>query len=284
MSSLIIPNPPYPSKRKYQKFRLFYKASGFKGEFTDEWLDWFIGFFEADGCISTYKNRNYLILTQKEEAILSEIFNALGFGRLFFDKNVNAWRWNVSDVKGAALLILLLNGNLVVPYRITQLDKAVKALNSTLSNPKSRNYGLIEPVVLIDRPLLPSLNDSWLRGFTDGEGCFNVEIRKYDVRLRFLLDQNDFEEAFKLIRDMFGGKGSLYLRSVKNKTWRLQISDLDCLANVIEYYTHFPLRTKKNLSFQKWVNIYNMVLNGDGNTAEGLAQISVLKKDINPKG
>ena len=39
----------------------------------------------------------------------------------------------------------------------------------------------------------PTLNDSWISGFTDAEGCFSIGIVKKNnrdyVRARFILDQ-----------------------------------------------------------------------------------------------
>ena len=35
---------------------------------------------------------------------------------------------------------------------------------------------LLEPIVIKNRPILPTLNDAWFAGFTDGEGCFACSI------------------------------------------------------------------------------------------------------------
>lgn len=54
----------------------------------------------------------------------------------------------------------------------------------------------LSEINLIDKLIKPTLNDAWLSGFTDAEGCFNVKIDKrsntvtgFSVMLRFILDQ-----------------------------------------------------------------------------------------------
>jgi hypothetical protein len=106
---------------RYAAFRVLYRSLGYDdSHLTDEWLDWFIGFYEGDGSIGTTGGRNFFILTQKEETVIRQIFQALGFGKLFFDTKANAWRWTVNTVAGSALLILLFNGNLCSKHRIVQ--------------------------------------------------------------------------------------------------------------------------------------------------------------------
>jgi hypothetical protein len=36
----------------------------------------------------------------------------------------------------------------------------------------------LSEINLIDKLIKPTLNDAWLSGFTDAEGCFNVKIDK----------------------------------------------------------------------------------------------------------
>ena len=54
----------------------------------------------------------------------------------------------------------------------------------------------------------PSLKDSWLSGFTDAEGCFNVTLFKrktmtlgYQVKLRFMIDQKDSLDNMNFIKN-----------------------------------------------------------------------------------
>jgi hypothetical protein len=66
---------------------------------------------------------------------------------------------------------LLLNGNLVLQSRVNQLNK----WNIALNNASNFNYSLFyisDLPKLIENTKEPSLNDAWLSGFTDAEGCF----------------------------------------------------------------------------------------------------------------
>jgi hypothetical protein len=54
------------------------------------------------------------------------------------------------------------------------------------------------------------------------------------------------------------------------------------LNDVIAYFNLFPLRTKKALSFEKWLTVHNLVSTRRVHlTEEGLAQVRTLQKQIN---
>jgi len=61
------------------------------------------------------------VLTQKDSKILYEICNVFGFGVVKEFKGFS--RYIVSNNPHCFLLYLLFNGNLVIDYRITQLNK-----------------------------------------------------------------------------------------------------------------------------------------------------------------
>jgi hypothetical protein len=53
------------------------------------------------------------------------------------------------------------------------------------------------------------------------------------------------------------------------------------MNDVISYFKLFPLRTKKALSFDKWLTIHKFVSNKLHLTEQGLAQIREWQKQIN---
>jgi len=109
---------------------------------------------------------------------------------------------------------------------------------------------------LINTPVLITLQDAWLSGFTDAEGCFNVSITAnarytlgHVIKMRYLLDQKD---SFILnnIRDLFGF-GKVTLRSKTDGVYRYTATGFKSMNDVISYFKVFPLFTKKALSFRK---------------------------------
>lgn len=161
---------------------------------NDDWLTWFIGFSEGDGAIltSTTENRISFVLTQKEGKILYEIQEKLKFGRVQFfpqtkDGTNEYFRYFVQRVEDTLLLTTLFNGNLVLSHRKAQLNVWIDILNKKAYIPN---------ILVKNKLRLPSLNDSWISGFTDAEGCFSVNISKAQptkrgcvVTLRYILDQ-----------------------------------------------------------------------------------------------
>lgn len=234
------------------------------------WLTWFTGFAEGDGALLVSGTRPRFVLTQKEGAILFSVRDTLGFGVVRHFNN--HYRYIVEDKTNIRLLAYLFNGNLVIPHRITQLQNWINVLNN---------------IQLISIPVVPTLHDFWICGFTDAEGCFNsgVLVRAdivtgFRVNIRFILDQKKAEPLLLHIRHLFG-YGSVNLRKETQMVFRYTNNSFKGLESVREYFLAFPLKTKKLDSFNKWNEIYTMVLAKEHLTQEGLDKIRIMVKQIN---
>lgn len=252
---------------------------------TDRWLTWFIGFAEGDGAIQTYGEgkRMRFVLTQKESDILHKIqykFN-IGVVKHFpqgkSGKKNDFYRWIVDNPSHILLLAFLFNGNLAQNHRIKQLALWVNALNNRFGS---------ETIKLNNIPVSVTLQDGWLSGFTDAEGCFNVSITgnsRYTsghvIKMRYMLDQKD-SVILNKIYGLFGF-GKVTLRSGTDNVYRYTATGFKALNDVIAYFKLFPLQTKKALSLKKWLTVHNQVSNKLHLTEEGLSQVRTMQKQIN---
>lgn len=233
------------------------------------WLTWFVGFAEGDGAILTNKSRPRFVLTQKEGAVLHIIQSVLGFGTVRHITNGNYYRFVVEDNSNVRLLAYLFNGNLVIPHRITQLRAWLNVLNT---------------IQLITTFPHITLQDAWISGFTDAEGCFKVGVQPradaaigFRVTIRFLLDQKNAESLLLHISALFGS-GYVSLRKTTNIVYRYTNSSLIALNIVRDYFIVFPLKTKKSVSFVKWNEIHTIVLAKQHIT---LNAIRIISKQVN---
>ena len=242
-------------------------------EISDNWLTWFIGFSEGDGAFLTGKDKRLrFVLTQKETAILNHVHETLGIGRVRTYGNFS--RYQVDDKNGILVLIALFNGNLVLDKRKVQVKRWLDTINI-----KEKNNNV-----------LPLLSNSWLSGFIDAEGCFNVTLFKrkamalgYQVKLRFMIDQKDSLDNMNFMKDQL----NLFLthRKLKKGTigtmHRIESNSFVKVPLIIEYINRFRLKTKKQDSFDKWVTVYELVQKKAHITEEGLSEIRKLSKEIN---
>ena len=210
-----------------------------KNTYNTHWIKWFIGFTEGYGALLAYNNTPRFVLTQKDEAILLHIQSTLGFGYVRKFPN-GIFRYFVFKQQDIIKLIYIFNGSLVLHHRILQLGVWISIINS-------KN---IYQIQLINKPLLPSLNDSWLSGFTDAEGCFNVSISKnpsyhldHRTQIRFILDQKDAEYLFLHLKSIFFC-GFIVKRTNKD-VFRYTIQSIKFIPIIIKYFSFFPLKTNK---------------------------------------
>ena len=260
-------------------FTEFYKAHKY---IEANWLEWFIGFVEGDGGIYTHNGRLSFVITQDESAILYHIKDQLGFGNVRFDKGVQSYRYVVSDLSTIVLLMHLFNGNLVLEHRIRQLAFWINQIKINKRLPH-----LAELVHITSSPII-SLNDGWLSGITDAEGCFNIHITPrlantvgFNTKLRFIIDQND-TKALNLIRNIFN-TGFVSQRKSNLAAFRYTSSSLKGSEIVVLYFNAFPLKTFKKEAFIKWCDIRVMMANKEHLHLEGFTKIRALAYLVNDK-
>ena len=116
---------------------------------------------------------------------LYSIRNKLGFGETKYDKSANCYRYVVRDLTSIIKLIFIFKGNLFLDHRINQLNNWILAIKQRQVIPSQQFSELEYKIWVQELRLLNtadsisrvniSLKDSWLSGFTDAEGCFNVQ-------------------------------------------------------------------------------------------------------------
>ena len=103
-------------------------------------------------------------------------------------------------------------------------------------------------------------------------------VSGYRVNLRFLLDQKNSLYLLTLIRDLFG-YGEVIVRS--KEMYRYYCDTFVGLSSLHSYFSTFPLKSKKAVSYANWLKVYQMVINKEHLTTQGLEKVRVLKKTIN---
>lgn len=219
-----------------------------------DFLSWFVGFVEGDASfIVTKNNRLFFILVQNDLKLLYKIKNTLGFGRV--SRHTTCWRFIVADKINILKLIYLFNGNLL-------LDKTNSRFTMWL---QAYNLGSPNPIVLKQSlKVINYLTNSWLSGFIEAEGCFNILVQSdcsrytgFRIRLRFLLDQLDENRLMNSIKDSFGC-GYVYNRP-QTMNQGFIIDSLIGVDILINYLDKYSLKGNKKISFLKWCSVYKIL-------------------------
>jgi hypothetical protein len=122
------------------------------------------------------------------------------------------------------------------------------------------------------------LENAWLAGFSAAEGCFTSSITKRvtrpsaHVRVIFhLAQQNEFALMTSLAKQL---NGAYY----NNKAVQVQGKNA---FTIIEYFTKFSLRARKQKEFETWLKIHTLFLAKKHLTPEGLAEMDALRLTLN---
>ena len=258
-SILLIKSPEITTSFNFEQFYCFYKEKyGDSKVPSSKFLTWLIGFTEGDGSfvISKRNKDMQFVITQSTDDvdILHLIVEQLGFGKVI-KQGKRTSRFIVQDLYNMHLLILLFNGNLVLPTRKKMFKTFLENFNLKVNNGKIKN---IESINYIPSEILPSLTDSWLSGFTDAEGCFTVSFLSNSnaFRLRYIISQKGDENLPILshfILLFLAGKLEAHSH-IYNYSYILS-GNKNCY-NIYDYFDKFPLKTKKALSLKLWKEIH----------------------------
>ena len=227
---------------------------------SSKFLSWFIGFTEGEGSF-VVNNRGDLafvvVQSTSDIRILHYIQETLGFGKVI-SQSIKTSRYVTQSKREIEIIISLFNGNVILPTRKNQLNQFINGFNIWASKGNIR----LEPIVFIDNYIKPSLNNSWLAGFTDGEGCFTCSIgnkKGYSFNYNIAQKGENNIIILKYICSMFkAGKVSNHF--VKN-VYEYRIAGIKACPNIFPYFDKYTLLTKKSLSYTLWKQIYSDLYN-----------------------
>lgn len=199
------------------------------------------GLIEGDGHFS----KNQLIISGHENdfQFFETLQSLLGYGKISKYTNGRALRFVISSKAGLQRVILLCNGKFVGWHKFNQLLKHNydKWLNIVLQEPKDENL---------------ALNNFWLCGFIEADGCFNITIRKCNtsitktrVDLRLTMGQKD-KYLLERIQPLLAAVHIYESKNTKNPHFRLTISGYKRLPAVIRYFDKYALQTRKYVHYR----------------------------------
>lgn len=248
-----------------------------------EFLEWFIGFSEGEGCFSESKRGKFLFsMTQAsyDVQVLNYIQDNLGFGSIYLPSNRRVHRFWVSSTKDLYLLCLLFNGNMVFPTRSARFLAFLTSFNEKLLK-----KNILAPINPIMENVIPSLVDCWLLGLVDGEGCFSLTFlsNSNGFRLTFLITQKweANKSALEQILSLFACHGFVYCRNKKQDIWDLRVNGLKNCSALFIYFDKYSLKSKKKDSYLRWKLIYSRLVKGDHLKNNTRQELIDLAKQIN---
>ena len=227
---------------------------------SERFLTWFIGFTEGEGSFIV-NNRGDLcfVITQStiDIYILEFIKETLGFGKVISQSKTTS-RYVTQNKKEIELLIHLFNGNLILPRRKEQFEKFIQGFKIWVTKGRI----LLNPVEIIHTSILPSLDNSWLTGFTDGEGCFTCSINKdKGFSFNFNISQKWEQNVVILEHLCVLFKGGIVSKHTADNVNEYRLGGLHSCKNVFPYFDNYPLITKKSASYIAWKEIRLDLLN-----------------------
>lgn len=132
------------------------------------------------------------------------------------------------------------------------------------------------------------INPWFVTGFIDAEGCFSISIIRnkklktaLGVRARFQINLSQKDKVLlEQIQSYFGVKGSIYTKNKWNLI-ELQVQSINDLKIIINHFDKYPLRTKKFADYKLFKQAFNLILDKEHLTMDGLNKIVAIKASMN---
>lgn len=145
-----------------------------------------------------------------------------------------------------------------------------------------RNYSLVIKQFSNNEIII---NPWWVTGFIDGEGSFIISLFKnkgivgWEVKLIFQVELH--KNDIKLTEDVknFFETGKIYEKREQSAQFRIESQKK--LLRIIDHFDKFPLRTQKHADYKLFKEAFNIVLNKEHLTMQGLLKIVAIKASMN---
>lgn len=258
------------------------------------------GLIEGDGTIVVPKKERsdkgklyypcvQIVFQLKDFPLCQMIQKILGFGSISKKKQSAAYILTINNYEGLVKLCQIINGNLRGPKH-DQFLLLIKYLNEKYSN---KHNSLIKPLGLCNTSLS---KDSWLTGFIEADGSFQVRTSLTSKIPRFSI-------SFELVQSrlthfhLCGGKSTYDLMSNiacflevnvneirsdrKYPQYRVRTSSIKTNSILQDYLNQYPLCGTKYMDFKDWCKILTLFKEGTYATQDNKTEILKIKSQMN---
>ena len=205
----------------------------------------------------------------------------------------NKIRYIIGDIKSIIIIVNLIKNKLRTPKN-SSLNKLIEFINN--------KYKLNISESFLDKSDLST--NSWFSGFTEADGHFGVVFTKFKekssnrkrsssarVNLKFVIGQCLYDEVTSLsllsimqeIAKFLSGNVNTYITKQNKEHLNVNISAIDKLTFVVNYFNKYPLAGIKNENFKDWVKIYNLIISNQHTTPLGRSEIKLIQSNMNSK-
>ena len=257
--------------KEFQKFILLHKHNK---QVKRNFLEWFIGFTEGDGCFLIQKGRPVFVINQADLGVLNLICSTLGFGvvRTFKQEGRIYGRYVVVELASIRCLIALFNGNI----QFEKVQKRFQAWVECYNTIQGQNIQILPKRKTTDI----NLQSAWLAGIFDSEGSFHSHIAVSEIKYRgkktpppnkpvryqkrlyvkAYFDQQFEFDTLKQIANLFSVKNIL-VRDSEKQYYRIELTSKPQLELVLNYFQKYKLQSRKVQAFAIWKKIANLFVN-----------------------
>lgn len=249
-------------------------------EVSSDFIYWLIGFTEGDGSfvINNRGDLNFVIIQDtKDIQILNYIKENLGFGSVIKQSKTTS-RYIVYNTLNLYMIGLLFNGNIILKTKLEKFNKWLSLLNKKIEkgnfcrklNKKNESdlliLSLIEKLDLELETKVLTLDNSWLSGFVDAEGCFYSNLvkkpnNKISYNICFDISQKGLNNKEVLDRlPILFGVGQVSNHS-KSEVFNYRVTGVTNNEKIIWYFDKYNLKSKKGGVFIIWKIILFWFLN-----------------------
>jgi LAGLIDADG endonuclease len=283
-----------------------------KSEFKESELRlgaYLAGLIEADGSFAIhdknskakkYRPKILVVFNLLDEPLARKLISVTNLGKLYNKPKQGCVIWQIQNKKDVLEMIKLINGYMRTPK--------IEALHRVINWYKDNDNIIINPLGL---DLSPIESNSWLAGFTDGDGNFSINLtnrkkknvittKRVQVFFRIELRQNYHKDVsaiqggtsyYEILIKIARYLGvNLYSRSRVQKdkifnSFMVISHNIQSHIKVINYFDRFPLYSSKYLAYKDWKFVVELLMKRGGKilTNEEILEVEKIKSQFNKK-
>jgi hypothetical protein len=198
----------------------------------------------------------------------------------------HAYVLTIASIAELVKVICLINGHLRTP-KIAKFNEMINWIN--------KSTGDCIPTYTVDRSDI--FGNAWLAGFIEADGSFDIRVsqtstsinNRVSARLRleqlqiYPVTNASYSDIMSAIATALGITLSSSTHNGCVEYFLISATSAKARANIVSYFTMFPLFSSKRLNYLDWLTVHNMILNKTHTTPEGRELALNIKSGMNSK-